>query len=137
MPGTKDQKPKPTIKSKSQHLSPDKSLWPKLKPIVKPHSPTSSTSQSPQLPSSPIQDIPNLFEQLREPEVIDLFNSLQTFIQIAKQHKTRSARLSALFQYIYSDSVQYITPKRYLIKNNLLEFSSPENTCPRIKRLYQ
>ncbi|GFQ87492.1 nucleic-acid-binding protein from transposon X-element [Trichonephila clavata] len=68
--------------------------------------PTSSTSQSPQLPSSPIQDIPNLFEQLRDPEVIDLFNSLQTFIQIAKQHKTRSARLSALFQYIYSDSIQ-------------------------------
>ncbi|GFQ93888.1 hypothetical protein TNCT_189751 [Trichonephila clavata] len=68
--------------------------------------PTSSTSQSPQLSSSPIQDFPNLFAQLRDPEVVDLFNSLQTFIQIAKQHKTRSARLSALFQYIYSDNIQ-------------------------------
>ncbi|GFR07299.1 hypothetical protein TNCT_435371 [Trichonephila clavata] len=68
--------------------------------------PTFSTSQSPQLSSSPIQDIPNLFAQLRDPEVIDLFNSLQTFIQIAKQHKTRSARLSAFFQYIYSDNIQ-------------------------------
>ncbi|GFQ98735.1 hypothetical protein TNCT_335641 [Trichonephila clavata] len=68
--------------------------------------PIPSTSQSPQNSSSPIQDIPDLFAQLRYPEVIDLFNSLQTFIQIAKQHKTRSARLSALFQYVYSENIQ-------------------------------
>ncbi|GFR14698.1 hypothetical protein TNCT_232541, partial [Trichonephila clavata] len=59
--------------------------------------PTPSTSQSPQLSSSLIQDIPDLFTHFRDPEVIDLFCSLQTFIQIEKQHKTRPARLSALF----------------------------------------
>ncbi|GFR27905.1 hypothetical protein TNCT_129421, partial [Trichonephila clavata] len=68
--------------------------------------PISPPSQSPQLPTSPIPDIPNIFDQLRDPEVIDLFNSLQTFIHIAKTHKTRSARLSALYHYIYNDSVQ-------------------------------
>ncbi|GFQ71939.1 nucleic-acid-binding protein from transposon X-element [Trichonephila clavata] len=68
--------------------------------------PISPPSQSPQLPTSPIPDIPNIFAQLRDPEVIDLFNSLQTFIHIAKTHKTRSARLSALYHYIYNDSVQ-------------------------------
>ncbi|GFR02780.1 hypothetical protein TNCT_732921 [Trichonephila clavata] len=71
----------------------------------------------------------------RDPEVIDLFNSLQTFIQIAKHHKTRSARLSALFQYIYNDSVNRSRQIPYLIKNNLMEFSSPEIASPRIRRI--
>ncbi|GFU95909.1 hypothetical protein TNCV_252601 [Trichonephila clavipes] len=72
-------------------------------PTVQPE-PIPSTSQSPQEPGT--QTSPDLFTQLRDPEVVDLFQGLQDFIQIAKNHNARSARLSALFHYVYNDIIQ-------------------------------
>ncbi|GFS73878.1 hypothetical protein TNCV_107941 [Trichonephila clavipes] len=71
-------------------------------PTVQPeHIP--STSQSPRPSSNVTQDSPDLFSKFRDPEVVDLFNSLQDFIQIAKNHNTISARMSALIHYVYSN----------------------------------
>ncbi|GFR21171.1 hypothetical protein TNCT_209531 [Trichonephila clavata] len=92
--------------------------------------PIPSISQATQNPSSPIQDIPSLFSQLRNPEVVDLFNSLQNFVKIAKQHKTRSASLSALFNYSYNDSIQYSMPEPCFTADHILECPSPEVLCP-------
>ncbi|GFW17263.1 RNA-directed DNA polymerase from mobile element jockey [Trichonephila clavipes] len=75
-------------------------------PAVNPE-PIPSTSQSPQQPGT--QTSPDLFIQLRDPEVVDLFQGLQDFIQIAKNHNTRSARLSALLHYVYNAIIQEST----------------------------
>ncbi|GFX36928.1 nucleic-acid-binding protein from transposon X-element [Trichonephila clavipes] len=65
--------------------------------------PIPSASQTPhQLSTQASHDI---FTQLRDPEVVDLFQSLQDFIHIAKTHNTRSARLSALLHYVYNDII--------------------------------
>ncbi|GFT59437.1 spermatogenesis-defective protein 39-like protein [Trichonephila clavipes] len=66
--------------------------------------PIPSTSQTPHQSST--QASPDIFTQLRDPEVVDLFQSLQDFIHIAKTHNTRSARLSALLHYVYNDIIQ-------------------------------
>ncbi|GFY47291.1 nucleic-acid-binding protein from transposon X-element [Trichonephila inaurata madagascariensis] len=72
-------------------------------PAVQPE-PIPSTSHSPHQPGT--QPSPDIFTQLRDPEVVDLFQGLQDFIQIAKNHNTRSAHLSALLHYVYNDIIQ-------------------------------
>ncbi|GFT08782.1 RNA-directed DNA polymerase from mobile element jockey [Trichonephila clavipes] len=72
-------------------------------PTVHPE-PIPSTTHSPQQPGT--QASPYLFSQLRDPEVVDLFQGLQDFIQIAKNHNTKSARLSTLLHCVYSDIIQ-------------------------------
>ncbi|GFR04779.1 putative RNA-directed DNA polymerase from transposon X-element [Trichonephila clavata] len=74
-------------------------------PTVQPQ-PIPSTSQTTQNPSSPIQDIPDLFSQLRDPEVVDLFNSLPDIVKIAKEHKLAYLPSSIIFTTIAFNRVR-------------------------------